>query len=720
MNSDQPIKVACILDEFSELSFTTNFLLCQLTPSGYIQELKDFKPDFVWVESAWRGKDGLWFNQLINGTQALHSLLQYCKFAGYPTIFWNKEDPVYFDAFTQRSAIAQQFDVVCTTEFDMLPKYRALLQHERVYWLPFSVNLRQHHPLQLQPRKPGFCFAGSYYPQFPDRCADFDNVLDALCKLGMPGDIFDRNFNDMSSSHQFPLRYQAMIRGKLAYQDIEQAYKGYQYGVTINTVTVGQTMFARRALELIACNTRVVSNYSRALRLLFGAGTCVMPESSWNLSDMVTLNEPESLNASKTKAALFYKVAEYYSTDYWARKLCHFAGLPFGRIRPLVLIVGRATDTAGKQRISTMVALQQYPSLNCVWEEQLPATDLALYSHYCLFDENCWYSPEYIQHMLLYSNVYPENIICKPVLDQQTLLRHRPVNIQSGVFHQQAWFCTKLMFTPQLLSMRTGDSMSLAVIVDPFDFWADLDSLVAVQQNLDLSGTNTGRSVAQIESAASDEEPVRLYSEMTAAVFFIPGRLSSTPDVTVSYDPVLGSLKLESTLAADVHCYLNFPNDLSAAALGSDYLSLIYQTEKPGNTLLDIHFLGRDRQLLHRGLFCSGQRIHERVPDGCIAIHLGLRVKGPGSCLVVRLQYGLIIEIPATILPVATHFIECTEAILPDVLNHCPEDCEIFVRSSDLDFRYGISRNIDLVYGGDLVAAALARGRQCLGAPVEP
>src|SRR5690606_37454213 len=68
----------------------------------------------------------------------------------------------------------------------------------------------------------------------------------------------------------FPDTYRALIRGNLPYDQIGRAYKGYRYGININTVKQSQSMFARRAFDLLASNTVTVSNFSRGLRLLFG------------------------------------------------------------------------------------------------------------------------------------------------------------------------------------------------------------------------------------------------------------------------------------------------------------------------------------------------------------------------------------------------------------------------------------------------------------------
>ena len=86
----------------------------------------------------------------------------------------------------------------------------------------------------------------------------------------MPLDIYDRFYGTLDERYSFPEDYQKYILGTLPYDQIDIAYKGYEYGINMNSVKQSQTMFARRVFELMASNTLVVSNFSRAMRIQFG------------------------------------------------------------------------------------------------------------------------------------------------------------------------------------------------------------------------------------------------------------------------------------------------------------------------------------------------------------------------------------------------------------------------------------------------------------------
>ncbi|MCV3482717.1 FkbM family methyltransferase [Campylobacter sp. CNRCH_2014_0184h] len=260
------MKIACIMDEFTYTSFKYECDLLQLSPDNWRNEVIAFKPDLLFIESAWQGKDSLWKLKISGFSTELQELIKYCRENGIATVFWSKEDPVHFNTFL---SIARSVDFVFTTDIDCIPKYKFYVGHEDVYCLPFAAQTKIHNPIEEFDRKDEFNFAGSYYLRYPQRQLDFENLISAI-KLYKNISIYDRNFNNFHPHYSFPDCYKDMIIGNLPFNEIIKAYKGYKFGITMNTVKQSQTMFARRAFELIACNTFVVSNFSRALRNFFG------------------------------------------------------------------------------------------------------------------------------------------------------------------------------------------------------------------------------------------------------------------------------------------------------------------------------------------------------------------------------------------------------------------------------------------------------------------
>jgi len=260
------LKVASIMDEFTYNSFRYECDLFQVTPIDWKKELEIFKPDLLFIESAWKGKDDLWATKISNCTEELIKLVQWCYDNKISVMFWNKEDPVHFDTFIP---VAKIVDFVFTTDIDCVPRYKNEVGHENVYFLPFAAQPIKHNPLEIYDRKDAFNFAGSYYLRYPERQKDFASLIEAV-KNFKRVDIYDRNFDNPHPHYTFPDEYKPMILGKLPFEEIDKAYKGYKYGINMNTIKQSQSMFARRVFELLASNTIVVSNFSRGVRLLFG------------------------------------------------------------------------------------------------------------------------------------------------------------------------------------------------------------------------------------------------------------------------------------------------------------------------------------------------------------------------------------------------------------------------------------------------------------------
>lgn len=260
------VKIAAIMDEFTSFCFDPEADFLHLTPDNWKTEIDTFQPDLLFIESAWKGKDDLWKLKVSQCSEDLQDLIERCKQKGIKTVFWSKEDPVHFGTFLD---VAKKVDVVFTTDVDCIQKYKKSVNHDDVFLLPFAAQPKLHNPIELYERKNKFNFAGSYYLKYPRRQRDFE-VLTNVAKDNKGLDIFDRNFNKPHPHYQFPQRFEPIILGSLEPHEIDKAYKGYHYGINMNTIKQSQTMFARRVFEMLASNTIVMSNYSRGVRLFFG------------------------------------------------------------------------------------------------------------------------------------------------------------------------------------------------------------------------------------------------------------------------------------------------------------------------------------------------------------------------------------------------------------------------------------------------------------------
>ena len=270
--TDRPT-VATILDTFTESALRHEVDLVPLSPEHWRDQLEKTRPTCLFVESAWRGNSGGWRDRIVGYEDTednpLRGLLQYCRSAGIPTVFWSKEDPPHFDNFL---GAAREFDHVFTSDSDCVPQYREALGHDRIYVLPFAAQPRVHNPSRERawPKYP-VCFAGSWVSRrYPERAEALRALLDGAMPHGLH--IFDRNLTraDFGLDYRFPDEYREAIRGTLTYDEMLTAYRCYDVMLNVNTITESPTMFARRVFESLACGTPVVSQDSVGMREMLG------------------------------------------------------------------------------------------------------------------------------------------------------------------------------------------------------------------------------------------------------------------------------------------------------------------------------------------------------------------------------------------------------------------------------------------------------------------
>lgn len=274
------MRVAVICDEmtwrncasfFSEIYF--------LTPWNWKKTLETYHPQLFFCESAWKGIAEyrcVWRGRIFRNhrvpfehRKSLLSILNHCKAAGIPTVFWNKEDPIYFgDALCDFADTAMHFDHVFTTAEECVDAYRAR-GFKNVHVMPFGFSPRMFHPLGRDPQARGAVLTGSWFPEHTQRCSDIRRVFEWLKRQQIPLTIYDRQMREGGRS-SFPAEYQYAVHPALPYEQMGALYRGYAVGVNINTVKNSRSMFARRVYEMMACGLPVVSNASSGLKKRFG------------------------------------------------------------------------------------------------------------------------------------------------------------------------------------------------------------------------------------------------------------------------------------------------------------------------------------------------------------------------------------------------------------------------------------------------------------------
>ncbi|MBD3736564.1 MAG: FkbM family methyltransferase [Pseudomonas balearica] len=348
------LRMACVMDDFTYGSYAPECELFQLTPQNWHNELENFQPEVLFIESAWRGKDELWGSKVGHCSQELQGIVAWCRQRHIPTLFWNKEDPVHFETFL---TTAQLFDFVFTTDMDCIHRYKAALGHEHVYFLPFACQPAVHNPIEKYVRKDAFCFAGAYYVRYPERTRDLESFVKEL-PAHRPLEIYDRNYGKDDPNYQFPAEYQPHIVGTLPFTEIDKAYKGYRYAINLNSIKQSQTMFARRVYELLGSNTLTISNYSRGVRLMFG-DLVVTSDSGSEIRRRLEQLESESMGDRLRLAGLRKVMSEHTYADRLNYILEKITNQPRARELPAFTVIAMANDQHEAQAIITNAQRQK-------------------------------------------------------------------------------------------------------------------------------------------------------------------------------------------------------------------------------------------------------------------------------------------------------------------------------------------------------------------------
>jgi spore maturation protein CgeB len=263
------VVAAVILDDFSQLALGYEWVQVCVTPQDWRDQLAANPVDVLFVESAWNGNGGTWRLAMTTDdgpSPQLRALVEHCRSAGVPTVFWNKEDPPNYDLFL---GTARLFDHVFTVDAGRIPDYERDLGHSRIGLLPFGAQPRIHTPVRHGAgRVREVAFAGSYFADKHDeRRAQMEHVLEPALPLGL--EVFSR-LAGRDQRYQFPRAYAGALVGSLPYRRMLGAYTAYKVFLNVNSVTASPTMCARRLFELSAAQTPVLSGPAASIEPFFG------------------------------------------------------------------------------------------------------------------------------------------------------------------------------------------------------------------------------------------------------------------------------------------------------------------------------------------------------------------------------------------------------------------------------------------------------------------
>lgn len=663
------VRIAAIMDDFSYRSFSPECLVTQLTPESWKEQLEEMKPHFLFVESAWKGKDDLWDRKISSTSDELVSLMNYCNVKGIPTVFWNKEDPVHFNTFINT---AKLFDFIFTTDIDVIKKYKSLTRNDDVFLLPFAAQPRLHNPIERYSREDAFCFAGSYYKRYEDRQKDFAIFYGTLSRMKR-FDIYDRYLGSGLENYSFPDDYKGSILGSLPPGEIDKAYKGYLFGINMNSIKQSQTMFARRVFELMASNTIVLSNYSRGLRAFFG-DLVISTDDGASLEDSVNRisSDPDRRDRFRLEALRSILIQHTY-TDRLVYLINKVFGDNFVRkpLRP-VSVVALANTSAEVERLTGFFRSQSYPRKKMLMVTDIPLdhseedmtvlkrtendaskiSDLVNDDYVAFFSSRDHYGPNYLLDLvngLSYSNT---EIVGKKAhyshKENTTIIEdagseYLPVDrllARSALVHLMHLKELKIGNLEDFL--EKGEFVGECLAIDRFNYCRNLSSgSCSITDGNEIS--NTGLKMEYIQGIAEKITKGKATGIVTDIVGRELGkRLPRSRTGKLSFQPNYdGSLLLSSELGEKEHeyLYLRVKHDISELD-PNDHVKFFLDADPGLNLSIVLVFLSASGERLGNLIVRSGRLGEIDIPNGTSKLHFALRPEGSGSTVIRSLTFG--------------------------------------------------------------------------------
>lgn len=262
------LKIALISDDFTRSCLSPECKIVNITPYNYKLVLKHWKPDLLFVESAWNGYLNSWKYKIASypnpsrNNKKLKKVIQYANDLNIQCVFWNKEDHVHFDRFIDSASL---FDNILTVDKNCIDSYKNNIKRDiRVDSMMFAIQPTIHYFKDFEYLHRKACFVGSYTKHEHDSRRKWQDLFFSSC-LDFGLDVYDRHSNNKSENYRFPDITNVKINNRISHDKTGDVYRNYIASLNINTVTSSKTMFSRRLIEVIACGRIVISNPSESV-----------------------------------------------------------------------------------------------------------------------------------------------------------------------------------------------------------------------------------------------------------------------------------------------------------------------------------------------------------------------------------------------------------------------------------------------------------------------
>lgn len=691
------LRIAAIMDSFTRHCYAPEADIIHLHPEHWERQFAEFKPDLIFIESAWEGLDGVWKYKVYSCSPELRALLDAAYHAGIPSLFWNKEDPAHYGTFLP---VASLVDYVFTTDMDCIPRYREAIGHNNVFLLPFAAQPKHHNPIEKYTRKNAFCYAGSYNFHYLERQHNLRTIIDVAASF-LPVEIYDRNHNDPRDVVKFPPEYADMILGSLNFQDIDLAYKGYRFSINMNSIKLSQTMFARRVFELMACNTLIVSNYAHGVSLFFG-DLLLASDSEHELQKTLQLWMSDEIFCRKLRLLSLRKVMREHTYARRLAYICTMLGSAVSLKEPEVFLLAKASTTGQAAAIKAGFDRQTYKSKCLILWSEPPCEETqedvktvtsleevkailnaaASDTLFGLLAAEDYYGPNYLTDLVLAFGYADEAQAC----GKGAFYRADGEDAILENDGQQYSFIASLPARASLIRHSVLDERGL------LDIWEKVeDAIFQPQSSLALDEFNYVRDggatlISKISELADDlylpDQGIEL-----DALLSVTEKLPSAPPVGTSADVLVldastlyahllnsfssadniqgeltqDTLRIRSRLKDGKFKYLTADKIFSREELNlenNSWICLSASGDLDVKTVFE--FLDADGNKLSHSIRVAGHEMALPIPGNCVSLRIGLRVCGTGEMVVERLELGAK-AVPATLFALRSPYLVLTK-----------------------------------------------------------
>ena len=333
MNYKYKLNIGLISDELTAHALASSNIVNvkQLKNACWSWQIKKLRPDFILVESAWRGYKDRWRYKIANYPDyperinvELRKLLETADKYNIPAVFWNKEDSAHFNRFIDSASL---FKYILTVDANCVEHYQSILgPNVKAGVLPFAIQPKFHHPTPLPPRYRESLFVGSYSKHIHNERREWQEMaFKSASQYGLT--IVDRNSARNPDVYRYPELPNTQVKPAVPYHKTGKLFRQYSHCLNVNTVTDSPSMFSRRLIEIMACGRLAVTNPSLAVDTRF-EGMCEVIESKEQANELFAqLAKGYTKQQKEMMRYASHHVLENYNYDKWLRSIIEFIDL---------------------------------------------------------------------------------------------------------------------------------------------------------------------------------------------------------------------------------------------------------------------------------------------------------------------------------------------------------------------------------------------------------